>query len=100
MPASREALIADLHPQKPDNWHGHPHSLKGKNPKGLKMDPRQNLDKLHEIVRVRASEDPYKISSHESVAAVSLDFRSRMRVSKRTVGWDQLLQAGDDRLPI
>lgn len=74
--------------------------LREKNPKGLEMDPRQSLGKLHEIVLVRASADPHRMSSHESVAAVSFDFRFRMRVFERTVGWDQLLQTGDDRLPI
>ena len=74
--------------------------LTEKKPKGLEMDPRQNLGKLHEIVLVRASADPHKISSQESVADVSFDFRFRMRVFERTVGWDQLLQTGDDRLPI
>jgi|GEM_PF-6474045 len=50
------------------------------------MDPRQNLGKLHEIVRVLASIDPYKISSHESATAASFYFRSRIRVFERTVG--------------
>ena len=74
--------------------------LKEKKLNGFEMDPRQNLGKLHEIILVRASADLHKISSHESVAAVSFDFRFRMRVFERTVGWDQLLQTGDDRLPI
>ena len=74
--------------------------LTEKKPRGLEMNQCHNLDKLHEIVLVLAGEDPHRMSSHEAVAALSLNLRSRMRVSKRTVGWDQLLQAGDDRLPI
>ena len=97
--AARPGSLTRIH-TSPTTGRDIPILLTEKNPKGLEMGPRQNLGKLHEIIRVRASVDPYKISTHESVAAVSFDFRSRMRVFKRTVGWDQLLQTRDDRLPI